>query len=274
MKKTFLVKRNALLSARSISWGALALALAVLMLLVRLTAPNFFLQIFTPAFRVSDAIAARSQTFFGSFKNAAALAAQNEKLTSENTALATENQALLRKAESLSALLGSSQKSVVGISAGVVARPPLCPYDTLLLAAGKSEGVVLGMEAFGAGGVPVGIVSSVLDDFSRVTLFSSSKVTTLGWVGQKNIPISILGAGGGAMKATIARSASVALGDVVFVPGPGQLPVGSVTRIDSDPSSPGVVLHIMPAINLFSLAWVELRTTGVIPSAIATSTAL
>ena len=58
-----------------------------------------------------------------------------------------------------------------GIIAGIVARPPASPYDTLVLSAGSEEGVTLGMEAFGAGGVPLGVVSSVLANFSRVTLF-------------------------------------------------------------------------------------------------------
>ena len=43
-----------------------------------------------------------------------------------------------------------SLKDASGILAGVVARPPESPYDTLVLAAGKNAGVTLGMEVFGA----------------------------------------------------------------------------------------------------------------------------
>ena len=74
------------------------------------------------------------------------------------------------------------------------------------------------------------------------------------------------------MHASVARAANIAVGDVVSVPGPGELPVGSVVRVDSDPLSPAVTLRIMPAANLFSLAWVELRATGVVPMTLATST--
>ena len=97
MKKTFLAKRNALLSSASISWGIGALACAMLVLIVRLIAPNFFLQAFDPAFNVSNSIAEKSHTFFNSFSDTAALAKRNERLMTENDALASENQALLQK---------------------------------------------------------------------------------------------------------------------------------------------------------------------------------
>jgi len=245
---------------------------SLLLLILRFAAPNIFWQAFAPVFRASDALTAGSHTFFASFSNAAALAEMNEKLTSENFALASENRALQQKAADLSALIGSSAtKKDLGISAGVVARPPASPYDTLVLAAGGKSGVLAGMEAFGVGGVPIGIVTSVLSDFSRVTLFSAAGTVTNGWVGQ-NIPLTIVGAGAGAMNASLARPANVVVGDVVFVPGPGMLPVGSVVRIDSDPLSPSVTLRIMPASNPFSIAWVELRSTGVVPTMFATST--
>ena len=64
------------------------------------------------------------------------------------------------------------------------------------------------------------------------------------------------------MSASLARSASVVVGDTVFGPGPGMLPIGTVARIDDDPSSPSLTLHIMPKINLFSVSWVVVRDTG------------
>ena len=136
MKRTFLAKRNALLSSAGVSWGALALAFALAVLLVRLLAPNFFWYAASPAFSIADDIAARTHVFLNSFSDTAALAARNEQLVRENAALANENQALVEKTASQSALLGSSdvqKPAVSGILAGVVARPPESPYDTLVL---------------------------------------------------------------------------------------------------------------------------------------------
>ena len=274
MKKTFLAKRNALLSSRNISWGVCALVLASFLLLLRLFAPNLFLQVATPFFKVSDAVAGQSDFLLSSFRNAAKLAAENEILTNENTALAIENQTLVQKVANVEALLGvgTTQKEIPGILAPVVARPPVSPYDTLVLAEGSKSGVTTGMEAFGESNVPIGIVSSVLADFSRVTLFSAPGVSTNGSVGHSNVPLTIVGAGAGTFYASVAREANIAVGDIVFVPGPGQLPIGSVVRIDNNPLSPGVILRIQPVQNPFGISWVVVRVTGIVPPSFATST--
>ncbi len=260
MKKTFLAKRNALLSSASASWGALALALAIVVLGARLLLPNVFWYTFSPLFHISNTLASDSHVFIASFGDASRLTLQNETLANENAALALENQTLLQKMNSISGLGAETR----GIVAGVVARPPLSPYDTLMLSVGSGAGITSGMEAFGEGGVPLGVVSSIQNNFSRITLFSSPSMSTQGWVGKENVPLIIRGAGAGAMQASVPRSASIAEGDIVFLPGPGMLPIGSVVRIDSDPSSPSVTLRIQSAINLFSLGWVELRDTGII----------
>jgi len=265
------MKRNALLSSTSVSLGTLActgrfaLAFSVLLLLLRFLTPNLFWHLFTPVFRIADAFSTESRLFFNSFGDTAELASQNEILSNKNTVLANENQALLKKETDLEAILGSPAtvgNSVSGISAGVVTRPPESPYDTLVIAEGSRAGIARGQEVFGNGGVPIGVVSSVLTDFSHVTLFSSPNMTITGFVGKSNISFLITGAGAGALQASIARSANVAVGDIVFVPGPGMLPIGSITRIDDDPSSPSMTLRIMPALNLFSISWVVVRETG------------
>lgn len=267
MKKIFLVKRNALLSSTDISWGMYALLVAILVLFLRFLAPNLFWHIFTPVFRGADILATGSHTFINSFSNTARLASENERLVNENVALSNENHTLLQKVAGLGAL-----HETPGILAGIVARPPESPYDTLVLAGGSRAGITLGQEVFGPGNVPLGIVSSVLADFTRVTLFSAPGMTTNGWIGRAALPLIIRGAGAGALQASLSRSAGVVVGDIVFAPGPGMLPLGSVVRIDSDPSAPGVSLHIMPMLNLFSLAWVELRSTGIMAFVSATST--
>jgi len=265
MKRTFLSKRNSLLSSANISWNIGVLAFALVILFIRLLTPNFFWYVFTPIFKSADALSSSSHSFIQSFNDTSALVSLNEQLTNENATLASENQALTQKMSSIGAF-----SSVAGILAGIVARPPESPYDVLVVAAGTNRGVVVGMEVFGppvgessTGNVPLGVVTSTTADFSRVTLFSSSGMNTLGWVGHTNVSLTISGAGAGAMNAVVSRSAGIAAGDIVSVPGPGMLPIGVVTRVDSDISSPSVTLRIQPALNLFSLSWVLIRDTGI-----------
>ncbi|MFH1178131.1 MAG: rod shape-determining protein MreC [bacterium] len=266
MKKIYLVRHKTFFSSENISWGSCALLFAVILLFVRLLVPNIFWQIFAPVFSISDTLASQSRSIMSGFKNAEILTLKNDQLIQEKAVLGSENQMLLQKVANISALFDSSatKKNTSKILAGVVARPPESPYDTLVLAAGTNNGVTIGMEAFGAGGVPIGVVSSVLDDFSRVTLFSMPSMVTSGWIGNSAIPVTIFGSGAGVMNITIARSANIVVGDTIFVPGPGMLPVGKVVRIDNDLSSPSVKLHIAPITNLFSIAWVVLSNTGAV----------
>lgn len=272
MKKTYLARRNALISPTGVSWGAGALIFALLFLGFRIIAPNAFFTAIAPLFGVSEAIARGSHSIFSRFSDAAALASANERLAAENAELASENAALTAKLNAQSLLLGGTSVRSSGTFADIVSRPPTSPYDTFVLGAGSKDGVTSGMEAFGPGNVPVGIVTSVLADFSELTLFSSPGVVTYGWVGRASIPVAITGAGGGAMSASAPRAANIASGDTVYLPGPGQLPIGSVARVDSDPLSPAVTLRIVSAVNLFSMPAVVLRTTGIGGISFATST--
>lgn len=270
MKKTFSTRpdtlhrvwqarRNALFPPAGFSFGGVALIFAICALVFRLVAPNVFIRAEAPLLQSASALALGGRSFFSSFSDAAALAERNEELASENAALASENQALQKRAEEQATLLGAEPERRTGIIAGVLAGPPMSPYDTLVLARGERDGVTLGQEAFGAGGVPLGIVSSVSADFSRVTLFSAPGTVTRGWVGSANMPLEIRGAGGGALRATVAQAADVALDDAVFAPGPGALFIGRVARIDRDAASPAADILIRGVFNPFSITRVELR---------------
>jgi cell shape-determining protein MreC len=206
-----------------------------------------------------------SHTLFSSFENSAKLAARNTELTNELTALQAENMGLSKELAGLSGLLGQSQNLLSpskGILAEVVARPPVSPYDIFVISAGTRTGVSQGMLALGAGGVPVGVVQETTEDYARVLLFTAAGVDTAGWVGDANVPINLSGAGGGVYIATLARSANANVGDAVYIAGLQFAPIGTIARIDSDPSSPSVTLRIVPALNLFETKHVRLVSGG------------
>ena len=274
MKRTFLAKRNALLSRETFSPGLAALAFALVALLLRLAAPDAFYGAVAPALRLGDTMAAGSRAFVEGIGDAALLARRNEELVSQNRALLSENAALADKLAALEALVlgaAGSRASQLGVMAGVLARPPQSPYDTLIVAAGREDGVSAGMEAFGPGGVPLGVVTLAAQRFAQVTLFSAPGQVSGGWIGKAKLPLTITGEGGGVLAASVPLSAVVAEGDIVYLPGPGALPAGSVVRVDSDPSSPSLRLQIAPAANLFSLTWVLIRDVGLVDFSVATA---
>jgi cell shape-determining protein MreC len=251
-------RRNALIpSGASLAGGALVL-LALIVGVLHFAAPDLLTAVVTPAWRVGNGASGAIETLFAPLTNSAELMRERDQLMRENLALAETNRTLRTQAEDLKRLLGDRTEAVSGIPAGVLARPPVSAYDTLVVGAGARQGVSVGAYAYGPGGVPLGTVDSVSGATTRISLFSTGGRVTEGWVGEKRVPISLTGRGGGAFEATLPRESEIAVNDVVFVPGPGALPIGTVVRIDSNPSSPRAVIHIAPYADLFSLTWVEI----------------
>lgn len=193
------------------------------------------------------------------YQSRAALLKERDGYARETEALRNENAALGARITDLERLLGGRTQGVPGILAGVLARPPVSPYDVLIVDQGALAGVRVGSHAFGPGGVPVGIVTETNPRTSRVTLYSETGRVTEGWAGAARIPMKLTGTGAGGFDAEIPGTAGTTVGDQVFVPGPGALPIGSVVQIITDPSSPSVELHIRPYVNPFSLTWVTLE---------------
>ncbi len=186
----------------------------------------------------------------------ASLRARADELAADNASLTAKNAVLAAQAADLTRLLGTRTEPEKGIVAGVVARPPVAPYDVLIIDQGARAGIREGALVSGPGGTPVGLVGDAGNVQSRVTLFSTRGIETAGWVGGNRIPLTLTGAGAGAFTAAIPRDAGAQVGDGVYVAAGGAYPVGTVVKVESDPSSPSVSLIVRPYTNPFSLTWV------------------
>ncbi len=258
MKKTFLARRNALLSPASFVAGVASIGIVMFIVGFRLIAPDMFMRLAVPVFVTSEKASAGVGNVLNGFRDAIDLASENETLKRQNATLDAKNRLLEEKYTDINKL------NTNGIKAGVVARPPQSGYDTLVVASGTEAGVTLGMEAFAESGVPVGVVSNVSKTFAHITLFSSPGFSTSGWVGADRIAVTLVGKGGGAFEAEVPSSESVLPGAGVFVPGPGALFMGTVINRETTPESPSARLLIAPAINPFSITWVVLANTEVV----------
>ncbi len=178
-----------------------------------------------------------------------------EELSLQLIALREENEMLRARLQDVGA--ERELPNEAGLLAGVLARPPVSPYDVLVVDRGTDTGVVQGMVAY-ALGVPVGSVAEANGRSSRVLLYSAPERITEGWIGENRLPVTLIGAGSGAFEADVARELEVVEGDLVYVPGPGALPIGRVERIESNASSPRTVLRIKPLVNPLTLTWVRL----------------
>lgn len=269
MKRTSLAKRNALFSLKGVSGGLGVLGIVVILGIIHMGSPAMFWRITSPLFSVGNGAAQYVGTLLYGFSNAQTLSVRVTELEAENAALASENAALRMQNADIAGL--SVPGTPAGIAAGVLARMPVSPYDSLVVSAGTAEGVALGMEAFAPGNVPIGVVAMAAAHFSRVTLFSAPRIHTNGWVGAAHAPLTLIGSGGGTFLATVPSATVVSVGDIVSLPGPGALPIGVVARIDGNAADPTEILRISPAVNPFSLTWITLRT-GVPPALLVGTT--
>lgn len=252
MKKSSFRRRSALFSSRTrLVLVALLVGMGVVVSL-RFLVPSAFFGATAPVFAVGTSLSSGVAGFFASFGDASAQGARISELEREVRALANENLALAAALRDI----GVREEEEVGVVAGVVARPPLAPYDMLIVGKGSAQGVSAGNLVTGEGGVPLGTVSTVTGNTAQVLLYSASGRATEGWAGEERTPVTLMGKGSGAFSAQVPREAPFLVSDVIFLPGPGALPVGKIREVETDPSSPSATLHVEPLVNLFSLTYV------------------
>lgn len=242
-----------LLSPSVRSLGVIVLALVLLVGLLRLTLPGVFVALVTPLWAVGSAFTQGAGGIASLFGDKAQLIEERDRLAGENAQLYAQVQALSAEL----ADVGRIASDGTGVLAGVLARPPLAPYDVLVLGAGTRHGIREGLFVYGSGGVPVGTITAVSNSSSHATLFSESGRRTMGWVGEERLPLTLVGEGAGAYRASVSKESAIAEGDEVYLPGPGAIPVGVVVRLTTDASTPEMELSIRPYVNVFSLSSVR-----------------
>lgn len=231
---------------------ALVIGLIVVVLLIlRAAFPNALVSLARPLWGAGNVMTAAVGSV--TLESATDIRADRDRLQAELTARTNELVALSAVSEDLSRLGDLSNR----VTAGVLARPPLSPFDTLVVA--PTESVRVDAQVYGHGGVPVGTVVRTEAGSAQVSLYSAAGRSTLGWAGDARIAIELLGVGSGAFRASVAKDSGIAVGDLVYVPGPGALPIGTVARIDTDPSSPTGILFVKPLASPFSLTWVAIE---------------
>jgi cell shape-determining protein MreC len=260
MKRPYSHKRNL---PRSV-WGfGIAIGAVVILGAFRLLIPGAFIALSSPLWNSGSSLTTGIGGVFAGFGDKQKLSAQNKNLEAEIQTLQAQNDVLTTRTQDLTKLLGgqtsTNDTANKGIPAGVLARPPESPYDTLIVAEGQSDGVSLNAQVYSAGGIPLGTIKHVTAHTAQVSLYSSPDRSTDGWAGESRIPMTLVGQGSGSFDATVPKASTISIGDSVYVPGPGALPIGTVVKVDVDPSSPNSVIHIQPLVNLFSVTWVLIR---------------
>ena len=265
MKKQYSLRRNYRSGNRFAGTPVVAfgvvIGIAALFFVIKMVFPSVIVALAEPLWKGGATLEAAVGNATAGVGNSETLANENTQLAAQVASLQNQNAVLTARSQDLTKLLGGSTTSgttAQGIAAGVLARPPLSPYDTLVVGMGAKDGVVVGAVVTASGGIPIGTVQSTTAHTATVALLSMADHTTDAWVGENRIPLTLSGMGAGAFTATLPKAAAVNVGDNVYVPGPGAIPVGTISQVETDPSSPSVTLSIQPFVNIFSTTWVEI----------------
>lgn len=151
------------------------------------------------------------------------------------------------------------------IIAGVIARPPYTPYDSIIIDQGSDDGIVQYAPVYQGSSTAMGYVREVFDDSSLVVLFSSPGVESTVFVFGPNLFTTAYGEGGGIIRLSIPQGIVVEKGDVVVLPSLDTGVLGSIHDLVSNPTEPEQRAFVSPEVSLQSLRLVSVGTTPVRP---------
>jgi cell shape-determining protein MreC len=203
------------------------------------------------------------KNFVSYFKTKSSLDYQNNFLKNEN-AILREKLSIYSETEKqnleLKELLGRFTEKKI-ILAGVLSAPPRSPYDVLIIDAGTRNGIQAGDRVITAGGSVIGEIVSALGDFSRVGLYTSPGRTLSGFLGEKRIPVEVVGIGGGNFEMILPKEEQVVEGESVFLPGLDNELIGTVSNVLTRDVDFLQLATVSAPVNLY-----ELRYVGVVAS--------
>jgi cell shape-determining protein MreC len=177
----------------------------------------------------------------GSLSSPESLLRENEYLKQELAAdLARMNNLEYIEFENaeLRALMGNASSTTTYTLAAVLMRPPLSPYDELIIDGGHDRGFSASSTAYASGNIPIGRVTEVFGQTSRVVLYSSPGQKRDVLIGPNHLPTTAIGRGGGQYEAEIPKGLNVAPGDFVILATQDTRPLGEVASVNNETAAP------------------------------------
>jgi cell shape-determining protein MreC len=191
--------------------------------------------------------------------SASEVAELRAQLASTTAALADYD---LLKAQNarLRAQLGRAPAAPRQALAQVLMRPPGMPYDTLMVDAGASQGVVVG-DTVTAGALAIGVIDEVYAGSSRVVLYSAPGQSYDATLVTKtaSVPVAVAGQGGGSLAAHVPAATPAAVGDTVVLSGLDSGMMGTVSAVAGADTDTFKTIYLRLPVNLFDLREVYIQ---------------
>lgn len=229
--------------------------------------PKFYPSIFYPLTSFAWTIKKSSIEWFfragNIIKSKDNLARENERLTRE---IRGDEISLLlldvvkRENEELKFMLGRKPEGDI-ILALVLVRPPISPYDTLIIDRGKRDGLEVGNMVYALGDALIGIVAEVYDSRSKVAFFSTPGKKTNVSFENSNVPAIAHGRGSGNFSANTPSDTGIKEGDIVIFPDIKPHIFGIVEEVIADSVDSFKTVLFRSPVNIHDIRFVEVKTS-------------
>lgn len=249
---------------RQVGKAALAVAGLVLVFLINFFFPRFFPAIFYP---ITSLLMRGESSSVGFFVSMGQIVGSKYSLIKENRRLeeevASRDRSLLRldslekENESLKAAFDRTTKRdyVLGV---ILSRPPVSPYDTLIVDIGSDDGVKIGNRVYAEGDVLIGDVEEVFGGQAKVGLFSAPGRITSVLVGTSTVAAEAVGRGNGNFTTKLPSGTKIAVGAIVSLPHIHTHTFGVVGSVSLDSSASVQTILFSAPVNIHQLQFVEI----------------
>lgn len=196
--------------------------------------------IVVPIYGVADWLGHSVAVFPSFFMGKPELISENERLKKELAAARMSNgmyTVLEDENAELRTLLGDEGESP-RTAAGVVARPPFVPYDTLIIDRGRRDGIVSGGTVYRQNDEVIGVIGRVFEHSALVTLLSSPGVESTVYIIGPDIYTTAYGEGDGTIRVSVPQGIVLTVGDIVILPSLDRGILGPVSTVRSESTRP------------------------------------
>src|SRR3990167_6901335 len=152
-------------------------------------------------------------------------------------------------------LVGRKQKANM-VVASVLTRPPQTPYDVIVIDAGLNGSITIGSEVSLPEGPILGVVSEVFSKSAKVKLFSASGEETNAVLERNNVPVILIGIGGGNFRLALPRDIAIEKGDRILSSDIASRPLATVADVSVRPTDSFKEVLAKSPTNIFALRFV------------------
>ncbi len=243
----------------------LGLLIAVFFALFGFFAPTilsgFFVRLATPAWNLGNALSSETWTSTQFWRSKIALVEENKalKVSLEEARLKEVAYETLKDENNTLKESFGRELPQGFILAGVLARPPQIPYDTLLVDVGQKDGVRVGDSAFAADSIVLGTIIEVYESQSKIELYSNAARKTPAFISGTNMSVLLQGRGGGDFEIVLPRESPITEDDVFVVAGIEGFTVAQVKTIDGKSTDSFQNVLAESPVNTLLLRFVTIR---------------